>query len=496
MQLGTRYTIVRLRKFNFRLIFRLTGVLLLILTATMLLPLAASLYYRDGAQFELLLSAAIILIVGLLFRNILGRTPNFELHEKESFWTTVIVWSVVPLMGTLPYLTTGAAATFTDALFESMSGFTTTGSSVMQHLDTLPRGLIVWRAVTQWIGGVGLLMFIVALLRRLNVGGTQLYEAEFSGTMQRKLHPRIASSVGKMWRVYGGLTLLLIAVLLACGNSLFESFCVGLSAVSTGGFLPSDAGLTHFNILSLVALTVAMFLGGVNIALLYRLFSGHADLLRDSEFRLYVALFLGSATVGVVVLRSLGYPVGRSVGYAFFHVASTLSTCGLCLPTPGGKLPVLLAALTFVLIVTGASSGSTGGGIKLKRIMILHSYVYNYFVRMLHPRAVRVVKINGTVVPDTYVKRVVTFVFLYIAFVLGGAFVLTLCGVDIPGALCLAAANLSNLGPSPLIGSVSGGFSYAALPALGKWVLIVLMLAGRVEIFALLAVLSPAYWKR
>ena len=197
---------LRLRKFNFRLITHLTGILLTYLAASMVLPLAVSIYFRDGMQFAIVVSALIILMAGLFFRNILGRNREYDLKENESYWVTVIIWLVIPLGGTLPYLFTGVLDSFTDAVFESYSGFTTTGSSVLANPENLPPSMLTYRAITQWAGGLGLMLLVVALLRKLTQGAFRLYEAEFSGTQQRKLHPRLAKSVTRMWTIYSALT--------------------------------------------------------------------------------------------------------------------------------------------------------------------------------------------------------------------------------------------------------------------------------------------------
>ena len=487
---------MRIRRFNFKLIARLSGMLLIILSCAMVFPLAVSLYYRDGAQFDLALSGVIILLLGLLLRNILGHNASYELHEKESFWITSIIWLLVPLTGSLPYLFTGATGSFTDAAFESFSGFTTTGASVIKDLDHTPQGLLVWRSMTQWIGGLGLILFIIALLKKLNVGSVQLYDAEFSGTIQRKLHPHLATSVSLMWMIYLGLTVGLVILLLLCGNEFIDAFCIATSAISTGGFMVHTAGLAGMSQLSLALITLFMFISGVNIALLYKLATGKIRLLsHNEEFRIYVGIFAGAAVLSAVAFFLKEYPLQKSVCYSLFHVASTISTCGLSLPTPH-VWPLAVSGVTFFLIIVGASAGSTGGGLKIKRLMILRRYVHNYFTRMLHPNVAFSVTIDGERISDEYINKIFAFAFMYIIFIVGGAFVLTICGVDIPTAVCVAAANIGNLGPSPLINALGANFEYGNLLPLAKWTLMVLMLVGRIEIFAILAIFSPAYWRR
>ena len=490
------YQQLGLRRFNFRLIARLTGMLLIYMAASMVLPLAVSLYYHDGAQFALMLTAIIILTIGLFLRNIIGRRVEYELKEDESYWVTLTVWLAIPICGTLPYLFTGGLASFTDAIFESFSGFTTTGSSVILHPEELPEGLLVYRAFTQWIGGLGLLLFVVAILRKLTASAGRIYEAEFSGTQQRKLHPHIARSVLRMWTIYSLITVMMVLALTFTHTRFVDALCIAFSTVSTGGFLTHNGGMAILSPAGLVVVTFFMFLSGINVAVLYRFFTLRwRHMGRNEELRTYIGLFIVASALCVIAFRLSGNDWDTAVGYSIFHISSTMSTCGLYLPKPQ-HWSFLVSVITFVLIIIGASAGSTGGGIKLRRIIILMKYVGNYFTRMLHPNAVICVKVDGVVVEKDYINKIFAFIFLYIAFIVGGAFVLTFCGCTIPDSICMAAANISNLGPSPLINNLGGSLNYEQLPDLAKWVLTILMLAGRLELFALIASFSPAYWRR
>lgn len=490
------YQQLGLRQFNFRLIARLTGMMLIYMALSMALPLAVSLYTRDGAQFALAFSAIIILMLGLFLRNFPGRGVTYELKENESYWVTLVIWLVIPFCGALPYIFTGGLASFTDAVFESFSGFTTTGSSVVPVPEELPEGLLVYRAFTQWIGGLGLMLFVVAILRKLTNGASQLYEAEFSGTQQRKLHPRLARSVTRMWAIYSILTLAMIVALLLCRTPLDNALCLAFSTVSTGGFVTHTGGLAILSGGGLVVVTLFMFLSGINVAILYRFFTLRwRNTGRDEELHTYLIIFFLSVLISSIAFHTVGNDWLLSVRYSLFHIASTMSTSGFYIPKPP-HWSFLVSAITFVLIIVGASAGSTGGGLKLRRLIILLKYVGNYFTRMLHPNAVFRVKVNGEPVESDYINKIFAFVFLYIAFIVGGAFVLTLCGSSIPDAICMAAANISNLGPSPLINNLGGNLDYTLLPGLAKWTLTLLMLAGRLELFALIAILSPAYWRR
>lgn len=483
--------------FNYRLIARLAGTLLTLMAVAMVLPVAVSLHYHDGAQYSLVMSAVVIAAAGLILRNIAGRGATYDLHAKESFWITAVMWIAVPMAGSLPYLLSSSLPTFTDAIFESYSGFTTTGSSVTIEPEELPDGIRLWRAMTQWIGGLGLVLFIMTILRHLSGDTMQLYAAEFSGTQQRKLHPHMAKSVSRMWHIYSLLTLILIVLLVVAGNGVIDSVCLALSTVSTGGFMTHSTGLAGYNDLTMGILTLFLFLSGVNVALIYNFFTFHWRRLRYSEeFMVYTFLTVIAALLCFV---SLSLTNGEFSIYNFqfsiFHIASTISTCGFYTQPPIWGSQVV-NAVTFLLILSGAMAGSTGGGVKLRRLMTLGRYLRNYFTRMLHPNAVFVIKIDRQVVDAGYVNKIFGFVFLYILFIIGGAFALTLCGSGMADAFCLAAANISNLGPSPLINSMGANLEYSMLPVGAKWTLIILMLAGRLEIFTLLAIVSPSYWRR
>lgn len=419
------------------------------------------------------------------------------LITRESYRFTALLWLIVPLLGAVPYLAAGVVPSFTDALFESVSGFTTTGSSVILSPESLPAWLRMWRALTQWVGGLGLVLFIVAFVPSLRGGSSQLYAAEFSGTQQRKLHPHMSRNVARMWGIYTLMTLLCTAALYATDKrSVFDSVCLAMSTVSTGGFMPASGGMAGYGTGTMMVLTLFMFLSGVNVAMLYNLFTFHwRRLRRSSEFVVYAVLFVLAAAVCTVAFAAKGAPWDTAARYSLFHIASTVSTCGFYTATPP-EWPFVASVVTFLLILSGAMAGSTGGGLKLRRLMTLFLYLRNYFSRMLHPNVVFAIKIDNQVVPAEYVNKIFGFVFLYILFITGGAFALTLTGSDMADAFCLATANISNLGPTPIIGSIGADFSYTLLPSAAKWVLMVLMLAGRLEIFALLAIVSPSYWSR
>ena len=436
------YQQLGLRKFNFKLIARLTGMMLVYMAISLALPLAVSFYTRDGAQFAIAFSAALILMLGLFLRNIVGRNVEYELKEDESYWVTLTVWLAIPFCGTLPYLLTGGLASFTDTVFESFSGFTTTGSSVVPHPEELPESLLVYRALTQWVGGLGLMLFVVAILRKLNASASQIYEAEFSGTQQRKLHPRLARSVTRMWAIYALITLIMFIGLILTGTRFVDALCLAFSTVSTGGFVTHSGGVSILSGGSMIVVT-----SGINVAILYRFFTLRwRHLARNEELRTYTLIFLISCLLCAIAFHAVGNDLLTSLHYSLFHIASTMSTCGFYIPKPP-HWSFAVSVLTFLLIIVGASAGSTGGGIKLRRIIILMKYVGNYITRMLHPNAVFRVKVNDEPVDNDYINKIFAFVFLYIAFIVGGAFVLTLCGSQYQQSRSLAAYQQSRRQP-------------------------------------------------
>lgn len=479
--------------FNLRLMARMAGMLMVQLSWLMVIPIVVSLYYHDGAQFDLMLSAVLMLAVGLLFRNILGRTAYYNIRERESFWIVSTCWVLTPLLGALPFILAGGGSVL-NALFESFSGFTTTGITMYADLSVVPQGLLVWRAIIQWVGGFGLMMMVIARLQRIGMGASYLYDAEFSGTLQRKLHPHIASSVKRLFTVYCGLTVVLFVLLLLGHNGALTSFGLALATVSTGGFTMSNAGLDALSGGALAVISCFMLLSGINGALIYQFFAGRGrQLWRNEEFRHYVLLFLVAVVLCMLSLLWQGSGAHEAVCYSLFHIASTMSTCGFTLSAAPG-LPALAAGLTLLLTLIGTMSSAHGGGIKLKRIMILQRYISNYFTRMIHPNVVFTVRIDRTVVSDDYINKIFAFVFMFVVTLLGGALVLMGCGVAVPTALMMATASITTLGATPLV--AAGSAAYIALPALGKITVMVLMTMGRVELFAFLALLSPVYWRR
>jgi trk system potassium uptake protein TrkH len=403
---------------------------------------------------------------------------------------------VAALFGALPFLLTGVCKSVIDALFESMSGFTTTGATIFTDVESLPRGILLWRSITQWFGGMGIVLISVAVLPILGVGGMQLFRAEMPGPVTDRLSPRIQNTAKALWGVYVSLTVAETILLMLGGVSLFESVCHSFSTVSTGGFSTRNASIASFSSLYVEGVVVTfMFMGGINFSLhLWLLRFRFKRYLTNEEFRLYAFLTLAAAAVlwlsrylraGEDVLVALREGVfqavaiitGTGFGTADFHTWEY-----------GAQI------LLFLLMFMGASAGSTSGGMKLMRVIILAKHGAAMAKKELHPRAIFTIRYSGNVVSDDVMMKVLGFFLFYMLSFFLIALAVAATGVDVETSLGASIATLSNIGPG--LGTVGPSSSYSLIPSAGKAILIFSMLLGRLELYTVLVVLSPMFWKR
>ncbi len=483
----------------------LMSFLLFTVSAFMFLCLILAVVNGESAWLAFLLSSAITFSVALAlyklpmrrFRSSLSfkqhpRKFSYLITDAQSYILTTLVWLVVPLFGSLPFWISGHAGSFVNALFESVSGFTTTGCSVLMP-ESLPSSLLLWRSITQWLGGLGLIMLLVLLVPGLSGTAQLLYDAEFSGTMQKKLSPRLRQTVLKLYLSYFILTLITFVVFWIIDQKPLQSLCLSMSVVSTGGFMPYNDGLTSCGNVTLLLVTVFMLFGGMNVALLYNAGRMHWHRLRHSdEWRWYMRIFV----VGVVILFAFGISrndsMYRAICGSVFAMASAVSTCGFYILD--GSTPHLGASfLLLMLLFVGACSGSTGGGLKIKRLLIVVKYIRNYFIRMHHPQAVFGVKVDGQAISDEYINKVFAFLFLYFAFILLGVVTLLLCGHSLPEGIVLSASAIANAGPSAGVDILGYPYPFLSLSIPAKTVMMLLMVAGRIEIFALVAAVGGLF---
>lgn len=480
---------------NFKTIYKIIGSLLFLEAFLLLACIGVTYLYREEDALSFTLSALACAFFGLIMRY-MGRDSDNTLSRRDTYLVVTITWVVFSVFGTLPFIIGGYINNITDALFESMSGFTTTGASIIDDVEALPHGIIFWRSLTQWIGGLGIIFFTVALLPSLIGGSVKVFAAEATGPLKTKLHPRLSTNSKWICGVYTVITLACFGCLWAAGMGLFDSMSFAMCTAPTGGFAPLNNSAGDLAPIILYILSFFCFTAGVSHALLYFSFSklDFRRLVNNAEFRLYfliVAMSTVFITVELIVFN--GYDIEHAFRSSLFQVVQFASTTGLSSDDTSGWPHITWIVLAGCMIL-GGCAGSTSGGMKCFRGITVLKSIRNEFRQILHPAAVLPVKIDGTnVVPG---KRLTIFAFisLYLLIVFIGSFAMIALGVDKVNAITLTLSCMANIGPTigPEISNLS---SCSALPVGVKWICMALMLLGRLEIFSVLVILTPSFWK-
>ncbi|MBE7440626.1 MAG: TrkH family potassium uptake protein [Spirochaetales bacterium] len=456
-----------------------------------------SLYYGDGDILSLLSAATITILTGLGILVIIGQQPDYdELSKREGYVSVALSWILISAFGALPFVIHGSIPTYTDAFFETISGFTTTGASILTDIEALPHGLLFWRSLTHWLGGMGIIVFSLAILPLLGVGGAQLFIAEVAGPTKDKIHPQVRGTAKRLWAVYVLLTLVNTAALMICGMSLFDALCHAFGTVATGGFSTRNASMAAFSPAAQYVTIVFMFVSGINFSLhYYGIIKGRIGAyFRDEELRFYSVVVLANivfmGVASLIYVKDQGTePVLRNAAFA---VVSILSTTGF--GTADYETFAPYARFVFlVLLFSGSCAGSTSGAIKMVRVLVLVKNGILEFGRLLHPRAVIPVRLNQRLVAPHILHNILAFFTLYMLVFLNGTLVLAILGLDMDSAMGAVASCQGGVGPG--IGSVGPVANYAHVVPAGKWVLSIIMLLGRLELFTLLMVFSPYYWR-
>ncbi|HCY82851.1 TrkH family potassium uptake protein [Xanthomarina gelatinilytica] len=494
-------------KLNYKIIFHFLGLLLLFNGGFMLLSSLISLIYKDGVTFNLFLSGGITILVGLLvmFNT---KDHNKEMNKREGYIVVAFGWIVMTLSGTIPYLLTGSITSFTNAFFETMSGYTTTGATILNDIEIVPKGVLFWRSLTHWIGGMGIIVLAVAILPLLGIGGMQMFAAEAPGPSADKLHPRITDTAKRLWLIYFGYTAAETILLKVAGMSFFDAINHSLCTLSTGGFSTKNASIAYWNGQPIIQyiIIVFMFLAGTNFVLSYFAFKGKIQrVLRDEELKLYfkfIAIFTIIAALIIyfkadLTTSTIEHPMvwGKaesSFRHALFQVISVVTTTGFITADYTLWTPLLLVFF-FGLMFLGGSAGSTSGGVKVVRHLILIKNGFLEFKRALHPNAVLPVRYNNKAVTGDIVFNILAFFILYMLSFIVGALVFSMFNIDFMSSIGLSASSLGNVGPA--LGNFGPVNNYAALPSLGKWWASFLMLIGRLELFTVLILLTPFFWR-
>jgi len=462
----------------------------------MILPLLVDLIYKENQSLGLLISIAITAASGLLM-NLLCRGNNKrELSHREGFAIVAFAWLSATFFGSLPYLLTGSLNNFTDAWFETASGFTTTGSTILTDIEKHSHAILFWRSLTQWMGGMGIIVLSLAVLPFLGIGGMQLYKAEVPGPTADKLRPRLSQTARILWEVYVLLSGVELLLLFLGGMNLYDALCHTFSTMATGGFSPKNASIEFYrNPFIEYVITFFMFMAGANFSLHYRTLKGNLKYLwQDEEFCFYISLTLVSTfIITFVIWENTPESFEKAFRLSIFQVVSILTTTGFC-TADFEKWPISAQLLLLFLMFIGGCAGSTGGAIKCIRIYILLKQGFKELRQIIHPHAIIPVKLGGKIVSPDTLSGIWALFFLYlIIFVIASLF-LALLGVDLLTSISAVATTLGNVGPG--LGTVGPTENFAHLPAAGKWILSICMLLGRLEIYTLLVLLAPEFWRK
>lgn len=480
---------------NFKIIFRVLGLFLIIESVFMGISGIVSLGYLEVAAKYLFYSAGITLSFGLLLQ-LLGLKAKKTIGRREGYIIVSLVWIVFSAFGLLPFYLSESIPSITDSFFETMSGFTTTGSSILNDIEALPKGMLFWRSIIQWLGGIGIIVISLAVLPFLGVGGMQLFAAEVPGPTADKLTPKVHETAKRLWLIYIVLTFIETVLLRFGGMDWFDAVNHSFTTMATGGYSTKQASIAYWDSDFIhYVIIIFMFLAGTNFSLTFFALNGKpGKMWKNEEFQYYlwfVVVFAAIISSGLIIEHNIGY--GTAIRDALFQVVSVITTTGYATADYELWVPFLVTVV-FVLMFFGGSAGSTGGGPKIVRIvMLLKNSIYE-LKRLIHPNAVLPIRYNRTVVSQDIVTNVLAFFVFYILIVLVSIVIMSSIGLDFETAIGSVVTCVGNIGPG--LGDVGPSDNFADIPMVGKWYLSFIMLLGRLELFTVLVVLSPAFWKK
>jgi trk system potassium uptake protein TrkH len=494
-----------MKKVNYKIIFYFIGVLLMFNGGFMFLASLLSYFYDDGITESLILSGLLVFSLGTICFWF-NKSFNKQLNKKEGYIVVILGWIIMILSGTIPYLFSGTINGFSNIIFETTSGYTTTGATIIDSIESLPYGIIFWRSITHWIGGMGIIVLAIAILPLLGIGGMQLFSAEAPGPSTDKLHPRITDTAKRLWLIYFGFTLLETILLTFFGMSFFDAINHSMSNIASGGFSTKDNSLAYWNSQPIIQYVVIifMFIAGTNFVLSYYIFKGKFDKLRsDEEFRLYYKLILFFTFVVALIIffnssfivdgdQSLFTQIEGVIRHSLFQVVSIITTTGFVTSDYTAWTPFLLL-IFFGLMFIGGSAGSTSGGFKIVRHLLIIKNGFLEFKRILHPNAVVPTMYNNKSVRTEIIYNVLGFFIIYMLTFMIGALGFSLFGLDFESALGVSASSLGNIGPS--IGEFGPMNTFSKMPQPAKWWSSFLMLVGRLELFTVLIIFTTYFWK-
>ncbi|MDE6609369.1 MAG: TrkH family potassium uptake protein [Muribaculaceae bacterium] len=474
---------------NFPVLLKVVGWLLIVESAFLIVPFITSLIYMEPDAVPFLGSAAVTAIAGVLLNQCIHPRSK-SLRKRESVLVTSLTWIVFSIFGMLPFIFGSPDMSVSDGFFEAMSGFTTTGVSIVADPATLSHGILIWRSMMQWIGGLGIILFTLAVIPMLNsAGGVHLYNSEVTGITHDKLTPRISSTAKRLWGIYLILTIALTFLLWLGPMGFFDSICHSLSTVSTGGFSTDAASIGAWDSTYItIVITVFMFIGGINFTLMVKALSGSGRMLTANEvFRVYCKVIVVTTIIfiALIALYTSSTDFATITVDALFQVISTITSTGYANGDytkwgPGCMMIILL------LMFVGGCAGSTSGGAKLDRMLTVNRFLRNEIYRFIHPNVVKGVSISGRVLSADIINKTVAFILIYIGIIIGGSLALSALGLPYMDAFYTSISCTGNTGL---------GGEYVAVPDIGKWILSFLMLTGRLEIYSVIVLFSKTFWK-
>lgn len=477
---------------NSALVLRTLGLVLLCEATAMLPSLGIALYLHEDAYRAFIISIFIIGLIGAALARV--QVVTSDVGYREGFVIASAGWLFMALFGSLPFILSGAIPGLINAFFETMSGFTTTGASVLTDIESLPRSVLFWRSITHWLGGMGVIVLTLALIPSLKIAGMKLFRAEVPGPAKSKVLPRVAQTSRLLYKLYIIITVAEIVALKIAGLSWFDSFIQTFGTVATGGFSNYNASIGAFNPAVHYIIIFFMLICGMNFALHFHALRGDfRSYLKDPETRLYLFVVVTACVfIGVNLVPSMGYNAEEAFRLSAFQTVSILTTTGYA-TADYAQWPFLSQAVIFLLMFIGGCAGSTSGGIKNVRYLIMFKTASRQISRLIHPKAVIPVRLGREVIPDELVESVQSFFFLYFAILLACTLLIASMGFDLLSSLASVAATLGNIGPG--FGVVGPASNYATIPAAGKLTLSLCMLVGRLEIYTVLVVLSVRFWR-
>lgn len=478
---------------NFRIVFKVLSNNLLIIGVALFACIGVAIAFSESYQPFIWSSLISISLGTLLYFTTRKQHENENIHKRDAYLTVTLSWLMIALAGSLPYLFSGTIPRFTDAFFESVSGFTTTGSSILTDIEILPKSILFWRSLTHWIGGIGIIVLVIVVMPTLRIGGYHLFTLESS--LQEKIQPKIKSVGNRLLIIYLILTFAEVVLLLVGGMNLFESLCHAFGTVATGGFSPKNDSIASYSPYIQYVIMIFMLLAGVNFVIHYYLYKRDFKKVKDNEeVKFYLAVtFAFGFILTLALFLKMNKPLEESFREAFFQVISIITCTGFA--TADYLLwPSFAWTLLFLAMFLGGSTGSTAGGIKMARHLVLFKNFQKMIRQIISPKAIFLIKLNKNTISDESNNSILTFITVYLIIFAVGSVLLSLTGVDGISSSSAVATCMAGIGPG--LGTVGPVSNFAHLPETGKWILAFMMLLGRLEIYTLILLFAPDFWKK